>query len=99
MTSIQHVLVDFYSCTQIPIQFLDYSLNSLFKVNITTEVKRIVDRTTLIHDLNQTLSSLTTLTYLENIHFIVLPLFNHPSFEGYFVSVHFTLLLTLMSFN
>lgn len=85
MTSIQHVLVDFYSCTQIPIQFLDHSLNSLFKVNITTEVKRIVDRTTLIHDLNQTLSSLTTLTYLEQIHFIVLPLFNHPSFKGYFV--------------
>ena len=86
MKSIENVLLDFYTCVHIPVQFLDQTFNSIFNIDIQESIKDFINSTSLYHDLKQGIDALTTLTYFENIHFIVLPLQNYRQLTGYFIA-------------
>lgn len=86
MKSIKPVLLDLYNCVHIPVQFLDTNLTSILNVAVTEPIEEFISSTSLQYDLNQGIDKVTTLTYFENIHFIVIPLQDDKQIKGYFIA-------------
>ena len=81
MNKITQVLDDFYYSSGIDVQFVEYS-------NISTTIFETTDLfsfETLKRDMKE-VHNLTTLTYEEHIHFIVLPFEKTAGIQGYFVA-------------
>lgn len=47
MKSIENVLLDFYTCVHIPVQFLDQTFNSIFNIDIQESIKDFINSTSL----------------------------------------------------
>jgi len=77
----RQVLNDFYFSVGIGIQFLDGDLELL----MATELAQLLPLETLEADIKAT-KQLTTLTYPEDIHFIVFPFEFEPRVHSYFVA-------------
>lgn len=85
MQSIKTVLFDLYNCVHIPVQFLDQNLTPILNVGMNEPIEEFTHSTSLHYDLEQEINVITTLTYFENIHFIVLPLQDDKQLKGYFI--------------
>ena len=81
MTENRQVLDDFYLSVGIGIQFLDCDLKTV----MATTSAHLLPLETLKQDIRAT-KQLTTLTYLEHIHFIVFPFKCVSKMYGYFVA-------------
>lgn len=86
MNPIENVLLDFYTCVHIPVQFIDQKFTSIFNIDIHKSINEFISSTSLYLDLKKGINTVTTLTYFDNIHFIVVPLLNYHQLPGYFIA-------------
>ena len=85
MKKIEAVISDFYYCLSLPIQFFDQELNVIFERGMTPALQTIYEETKILDSINHYFQNLAHLTYMENIHFLILPLTQPKIKNGYFI--------------
>lgn len=85
MKKIEAVISDFYHCLSLPIQFFDLELNVIYQHGMTATLQTIYEETKVLESIHHYFQSLVHLTYMENVHFLILPLTQPKIINGYFI--------------
>lgn len=85
MKGLENILCDFYTCVEIPIQLLDNNLKVINSKGYSDNLHKLCKNLGVLNDISPNLISNINLKYINNIHFIIMPILNNPKKNGYFI--------------
>ena len=84
MNKMESILFDFYNCIGIPIQFLSFSDEVIYKTGFTDTIDFIVKDSSIYIDIKEFKYYNDKITY-DNLHFATLSLDGNEFYKGYFI--------------